>query len=143
VGRRAAAGRQPISTAAASASFAPAFGDLPDPSRFIDLAALDAMAALWPRAAATGQSGGVVWAGPGRSDRGGAGIRVVVDGAPNRRELLAAIFQLTGATKRPVTDHGWLDLTDRGHGFVVHKRSTIACIRKTHTCRKASSNATA
>ena len=103
-------------------SFAPAFGDLPDPSRFIDLAALDAMAG----ALASGGGEPVnleVLYGLGLADLTAAarGFGVVVDGAPNRRELLAAIFQLTGATKRPVTDHGWLDLTDRGHGFVVHK----------------------
>jgi transcription termination factor Rho len=49
------------------------------------------------------------------------GFGAVVDGAPNRRELLASIFRLTGASRRPVVDHGWLDLTDRGHGFLVHK----------------------
>jgi transcription termination factor Rho len=103
-------------------SFAPAFGDLPDPARFADLAALDAMAA----ALASGGGEPVnleALYGLGLADLTAAarGFGVVVDGAPNRRELLAAVFQLTGATKRPVTDHGWLDLTDRGHGFVVHK----------------------
>jgi transcription termination factor Rho len=103
-------------------SFAPAFGDLPDPARLADLAALDAMAAAL--AAGGGEPVNLeALYGLGLAELTAAarGFGVVVDGAPNRRDLLAAIFQLTGATKRPVTDHGWLDLTDRGHGFVVHK----------------------
>ncbi|OHE80935.1 MAG: transcription termination factor Rho [Verrucomicrobia bacterium RIFCSPLOWO2_12_FULL_64_8] len=43
------------------------------------------------------------------------------DGAPNRKELLAALFKAVAIAKRAVVDHGWLDLTDRGHGFLVHK----------------------
>jgi transcription termination factor Rho len=103
-------------------NFAPTFGDLPDPSRFADLVALDAMAAdlvsgggepinievLYELAladlTATARSYGVVF-----------------EGAPNRLTLLAAIFKLAGESRRPVTDHGWLDLTESGYGFLVHK----------------------
>ncbi len=103
-------------------NFAPVFGDLPDPARFADLAALDALAA--DLASGGGEPINLeALYGLGLADLTAAarGFGVVVDGAPNRRELLAAVFRLTGATRRPVTDHGWLDLTDRGYGFIVHK----------------------
>ena len=40
---------------------------------------------------------------------------------PNRRQLLTAIFKAINDQKIPLYDHGWLDMTDRGHGFVVHE----------------------
>ena len=98
------------------------FGDLPDPSRFADLAVLDAMAA--DLASGGGEPINLeTLYGLSLADLTAAARRlgVGVDGAPNRRELLVSIFKLAGATKCPVADHGWLDLTDRGHGFLVHK----------------------
>jgi transcription termination factor Rho len=103
-------------------NIAPVFGDLPDPSRFADLAALDSMA----DGLASGGGEPInleTLYGLSLADLTAAARRLgaSVDGAPNRRELLASIFKLAGATKCPVADHGWLDLTDRGHGFLVHK----------------------
>ncbi len=103
-------------------NFAPVFGDLPDAGRFADLAALDALAADL----ASGKGEPVkledLYA-LGLADLTAAAkkLGVNIDAAPNRKELLSAIFKLTSEEKRPVVDHGWLDLTDRGHGFLVHK----------------------
>ncbi len=103
-------------------NFTPVFGDLPDAARFADVAALDALAADL-------SSGGgqpinleelyaLVLADLNAAARK---LGVTFEGAPNRKELLSAIFKAAGEAKRPVIDHGWLDLTERGHGFVVHK----------------------
>ncbi len=42
------------------------------------------------------------------------------EGVPNRKQLLGAIFAAAIERKIPLLDQGWLDLTDRGYGFVVH-----------------------
>jgi len=70
------AGRQPISTAAASAQLCPGVWGSARPLPFYRPGGArchGGRSGLGRRR--TGQSGGVVWAGPGRSDRGGAGIR--------------------------------------------------------------------
>jgi transcription termination factor Rho len=102
--------------------FAPVFGDLPDPARFADLAALDAMAAELASGGGTAVDLETLYE-LGLADLTAAAkkLGVNIDSAPNRKELLAAIFKVAGETKCPVIDHGWLDLTDRGHGFLVHK----------------------
>jgi transcription termination factor Rho len=43
------------------------------------------------------------------------------EGAPNRKQLLAAIFKSAAENKRPLVDRGYIDLTDKGHGFIVHE----------------------
>ena len=103
-------------------NFAPVFGDLPDAARFADVAALDALA----HELASGEGKPVnleeIYAlGLAELTATARKLGAEFEGAPNRKDLLAAIFKATGAAKRPVVDHGWLDLTDRGHGFVVHK----------------------
>ncbi|MDR0902406.1 MAG: transcription termination factor Rho, partial [Opitutaceae bacterium] len=96
-------------------------GDLPPAERFADLAALDALAA---EIAAPG-------AEPIYLDKLyaltlaelTASARVFgasFEGAPNRRQLLAAVFKHAAENKIPVIDRGYIDLTDRGHGFIVH-----------------------
>jgi transcription termination factor Rho len=103
-------------------SFAPFFGDLPDPARFTDLAALDALAAdLASGGGAPINLDGLYGLGLADLTTAARSLGATVEGAPNHKELLASIFKLAGSTKRPVVDHGWLDLTDRGHGFLVHK----------------------
>ena len=103
-------------------NFAPILGDLPDATRFADLGVLDALAADL----ASGK-GAVVKIEDlyalNLADLTSAAQKLGArfEGAPNRKELLSAIFKLTTEEKRPVADHGWLDLTDRGHGFLVHK----------------------
>ena len=41
-------------------------------------------------------------------------------GVPPRRALLDQVFATISSAKRPLRDRGWLDMTDRGHGFIVH-----------------------
>ncbi|HZP59063.1 MAG TPA: transcription termination factor Rho [Opitutaceae bacterium] len=104
-------------------NFVPVYGDLPDPARFGDIAALDKLAdeissgkgkPLWldelyalPLAELTSFA----------RDQG-----VALEGAPNRKQLLAQIFSHAAEAKREIRDRGWLDLTDRGHGFIVHEQ---------------------
>ncbi|MBI4624960.1 MAG: transcription termination factor Rho [Verrucomicrobia bacterium] len=100
----------------------PVFGDLPNPSRFADLAALDALARELSGAAA----GDVFWLNEiyamtladltTFARKSGA----TFDGAPNRRQLLAEIFKFAVGKKWIVRDRGYIDMTDRG-SFVVHE----------------------
>jgi transcription termination factor Rho len=103
-------------------NFAPAFGDLPEAGRFADLAALDALAA--DLASGKGRAVNLedLYA-LNLADLTATAhkLGINIDAAPNRKELLSAIFKLTTEEKSPVVDHGWLDLTDRGHGLLVHK----------------------
>ena len=103
-------------------NFAPVFGDLPDAARFADVAALDALAADLASGKGTPVRLEELYA-LSLADLTNAAKKLGAkfEGAPNRKELLSAIFKLTAEEKRPVADHGWLDLTDRGHGFLVHK----------------------
>ena len=99
----------------------PVFGDLPNPSRFNDLAALEALArdlssgdepALWLHE---------IYAMPlGELTQFARTAGVPFEGAPNRRQLLVEIFKLLTARKRPLRDRGYIDVTDRG-AFVVHE----------------------
>ncbi len=102
---------------------APVQGDLPDPAKFSDLAALDKLA-------------DEVSSGKGEAfyldeiyalnladlTAFARKLGVTFDGAPARRLLLAKIFAYAAENKREIRDRGWIDLTDRGaHGFVVHE----------------------
>ncbi len=102
-------------------SNAPVFGDLPNPSRFADLVALDALA----KDVSSG-GGDVLWLNElyalsladltAFARKFGASF----EGAPNRRQLLTQIFATAGANKRPIRDRGYIDVTDRG-AFIVHE----------------------
>jgi transcription termination factor Rho len=99
----------------------PHYGDLPNPARFADLAGLDALAAE-------------LGAGPAQPLRidelyafnladltaRARSLGVAFDGPPNRKQALEALLRLAAEKKIPLLDRGWLDLTDRGHGFIVH-----------------------
>ena len=98
----------------------PVYGELPNPSRFADLTALDALAK-------------VVSSGPGEglwldelfvlnlADLTAFARKsgIAVEGAPGRRQLLPQIFAAVDAAKTPLRDRGYIDLTDRG-AFIVH-----------------------
>ena len=100
----------------------PHYGDLPNPAGFVDL---DALAVA---AAAISSGGGEpvyldklyalnlfdLTAEAGR-------LGVTFQGAPNRKQLLAEIFKQLAIAKRPILDRGWIDLTDKGYGFIVHE----------------------
>ncbi len=97
-------------------------GDLPDRDGFDDLAALDSAAqavresklppinleALYPL-------------GIAELGTRGAALGASIEGVPGRRQWLEAIFRTAAEKQLPMWDHGWLDMTDDGYGFVVHK----------------------
>lgn len=102
-------------------STTPVFGDLPNPARFNDLAALDALA----QQLAVG-TGDTLWVNElyalplGELTAFARRFGVVFEGAPNRRQLLTQIFTNAGANNRVIRDRGYIDVTDRG-AFVVHE----------------------
>lgn len=97
------------------------YGDLPNPARFADPAALDALA-------------GEIASGKGEplnidqlyaltlADLTAFARKegVAFEGLPNRKQLLALILAHAAAEKRAIHDHGYIDITDRG-AFVVHE----------------------
>jgi transcription termination factor Rho len=100
---------------------APVYGDLPDPARFADLAALDALAA--EIASAKGE--------PLHLDHLysrtlaeltalARELKVQFDGAPNRLQLLPQIFAKATQEHRAIVDRGYIDMTDQG-AFIVHE----------------------
>jgi len=101
----------------------PDFGDLPDPARFADLAALDALA----DSVSSGKGKPVFLdelyalnladlTALARSEG------VEFEGAPARRILLTRIFAHFQEQKRELRDRGWIDLTNAGpHGYIVHR----------------------
>ena len=101
-------------------SNAPVFGDLPNPSRFNDLAALDTLAT---GLAATG--GEPLWLheiyAKTLFELTGfvRGLGIKFEGAPNRRQLLGEIFKFATESKRALRDRGYIDQNDRG-SFLVH-----------------------
>jgi len=103
-------------------SAAPVYGDLPDPARFADLAALDALAKD-------------ISSGKGETlyldhlyalnladlTAFARNLEVPFEGAPNRLQLLSQIFVAATATRRPLADRGYIDFTDSG-AFIVHEQ---------------------
>ena len=114
-------GREQHPPQPAPPSNVPVFGDLPNPSRFGDLAALDALAN--DVSSGTGEP---LWLNQiyakNLSDLTAFAreLDVKFDGAPNRRQLLTEIFKFAAEKKRPLRDLGYIDQTDRG-SFVVHE----------------------
>ena len=96
-------------------------GDLPQTERFADLAALDTLAA--EIASGGGEPIAINDLAP-KSILELAGFAreqgVTFDGVPNRFQILKGILQHAAEQKRPIVDRGWLDLTDRGYGFIGH-----------------------
>jgi transcription termination factor Rho len=101
----------------------PVFGEIPNPNRFADLAAL-------ATSATEIASGG---GDPLYIDQlytltlheltaEARRLGVSFEGAPNRKQLLAAVFKFASEAKRPIIDRGYIDLTDKGYGFIVHPK---------------------
>jgi len=102
-------------------SNAPVTGELPNPSRFNDLAALETLATeissgggepvylheLYARTLAD-------------LTQYARSLGVTIEGAPNRRQLLTQVLATVAEQKRPLRDRGYIDVTDRG-AFVVHE----------------------
>lgn len=102
------------------------YGDLPDPARFADLAALDALAATL--AVGNGDE-------PIRVDQIFAytvfeltaysrKLGVAFEGTLTRLQLLEAIFIHAAEKQIPIVDRGLVELTDKGHGFIVHEQAS-------------------
>jgi transcription termination factor Rho len=95
-------------------------GDLPPPERFADLTALDTLAA---EISAGGEPVDISALAPmsmGEIVAYARGQGVNFDGVPNRHQVLKGILRHAAEQRRPIIDRGWLDLTDRGYGFLVH-----------------------
>ena len=103
-------------------STAPVLGDLPPPGRFNDLAALETLA----KEISSGKGEAVyldeLYALPlAELTAFAKKFGVNFEGAPNRRQLLSQVFALAADSKRPILDHGYIDVSDRG-AFIVHER---------------------
>jgi len=98
------------------------YGDLPDPARFSDLPALDALAAE----ISSGKGEplyldhlyGLTLAELIAFARG---MKVPFEGAPNRLQLLPQIFFKATEEHRALADRGYVDMTDQG-AFIVHEK---------------------
>ncbi len=95
-------------------------GDVPSPDRFADLVALDALADE-----ISSGGGAPIWLDElyalNLADLTAFARQsgVEFEGVPNRRQLLARIFEEAAAKKTPIRDRGHIDVTDRG-AFIVH-----------------------
>ena len=100
---------------------APVYGDLPSPSRFADVAALDALAKE------IGSAKGEPLYLDHLYSLNLADLtafartqKVTFEGAPNRLQLLPQIFAKATEDKRALADRGYVDMTDQG-AFIVHE----------------------
>jgi transcription termination factor Rho len=102
-------------------SSAVVYGDLPNPARFTDLAALDALAAEISSGSDAPLNLDQIYA-LNLADLTAFGREngFSVEGAPNRKQLLSLLFAKAAAARRPILDHGYVDMTDRG-AFIVHE----------------------
>ena len=113
-------GREQLPPQLPPPSNAPVFGDLPNPTRFNDLAALDALADDL-----AGGKGETVYLDElyalNLADLGARArkLGVAIEGAAPRRQILPALFKLVAEGKLPLRDRGYIDQNDRGH-FIVH-----------------------
>lgn len=102
-------------------SNAPVYGELPNPSRFNDLAALETLA----QDVSSG-SGEPIFLNElyalTLADLTAFARKVGTnfEGAPNRKQLLGQVIATAAEQKRPLRDRGYIDVTDRG-AFVVHE----------------------
>ncbi len=97
-------------------------GDLPDPYGFEDLAALDAAAQAVRESNETPINLEALYPlGIAELGSRGAALGATLEGVPGRRQWLESIFRAAAQRSLPMWDHGWLDLTDDGYGFIVHK----------------------
>jgi transcription termination factor Rho len=95
-------------------------GGLPDSSRFADGAALDGMALALEQDTAPLDLAAIHAEGAGDLALRLRGLGEEVVGMPPRRMLVEALFAWAHRQKRAFKETGLLDLTDAGHGFIVH-----------------------
>ncbi len=98
------------------------YGDLPDPSRFVSLEAMDQIAGEIANLKAD-----PIWLNElyalNHADLTAFAKKLgaKIEGVPNRKQLLAQVFALALEQKLPIFDRGYIDLTERGISFVVHE----------------------
>ncbi len=101
-------------------SNAPVFGDLPNPSRFNDLAALDALARELSAGGSEPLRLNELYAlNLAELTAFAKKFGATIVGVPNKRQLVTEIFKTAVADKRPILDRGHIDVSDRG-AFIVH-----------------------
>jgi transcription termination factor Rho len=97
------------------------YGDLPDLGRLTDFATLEALAD-----SIASDREDPIWLNElyslGHADltEKAKKLGARFEGVPSRKQLLSGIFAAAAEQKILLLDQGWLDLTDRGYGFVVH-----------------------
>jgi transcription termination factor Rho len=97
------------------------YGELPDLGRLTDFATLETLAD-----SIVSDSENPIWLNElyalGHADLTDKAKKLGArfEGVPSRKQLLAGIFAAAAEQKILLLDQGWLDLTDRGYGFVVH-----------------------
>ncbi len=102
-------------------SSAPVLGELPNPSRFNDLAALDALAQELANGQGEPLALNQIYAKNLADLTSYArSLGVQFEGAPNKRQLITEIFRFATTAKRTLRDTGYVDQNDRG-SFVVHE----------------------
>ncbi|MCX6938988.1 MAG: transcription termination factor Rho [Verrucomicrobia bacterium] len=99
-------------------------GGLPDPSRFLDLAAVDAMAETLAQDAQPVDLSEIHAFGAGELAQKLRAWGETIIGMPPRRMLVDQIFAWAARENRTFTERGLLDLSDAGHGFVVHSANS-------------------
>jgi transcription termination factor Rho len=99
-------------------------GGLPDPSRFADLAALDAMAEELVKDAAPLDLGAIHAESAPELAQRLRDLGETIPGVPPRRMLVESLFAWAEREKRTLRERGLLDLTDAGHGFIVHSSNS-------------------
>ena len=96
-------------------------GGLPDASRFADASALDTLAEELAKDSAPLDLTAVHVASAGDLAQRLRDLGETVQGMPPRRSLVEQLFAWAAREKRALREVGLLDLTDAGHGFVVHR----------------------
>jgi transcription termination factor Rho len=103
-------------------SLQPQIGDLPDEESLADQAALDAAAnELVARDASPMDLAAVHAASAGDLAQQLRALGETVTGMPPRRALVEQLFAWSARENRGFRETGVLDLSDAGHGFVVHR----------------------
>ncbi|CAM2790206.1 transcription termination factor Rho [Rariglobus hedericola] len=101
------------------------YGDLPDPARFEDQVALDTLAAslLTGNGAAPIQIDQLFSFSLFELTAYARKLDVPFEGTLNRLQMLEAIFIHAAEKQIPIVDRGLVELTDKGHGFIVHEQA--------------------
>ena len=99
-------------------------GGLPDISRFTDDAAIDALAEEAAKDDGPLDLAAIHSAGAGDLAQRLRSLGETVAGMPPRRALVDSLFVWAEREKRAFRERGLLDLTDAGHGFIVHSANS-------------------